>query len=52
MAAALRELPSMPVPPASVRGPMLEGLGRIDRLIAPWLSPRGHVPELRRSRYA
>ena len=52
MAAALRELPSMPVPPASVRGPMLEGLGRIDRLIAPWLNPRGQLPELRRSRYA
>ena len=52
MAAALRELPSMPVPPASVRGPMLEGLGRIDRLIKPWLSPRGQLPELRRSRYA
>ena len=31
MAAALRELPSMPVPPASVRAPMLEGLGRIEQ---------------------
>ena len=52
MAAALRELPLMPVPGLSVRAPMLEGLDRISSLIAPWLRPRGTLHELRRSRYA
>jgi predicted glycosyltransferase len=52
MAAALRELPLMPVPGLSVRAPMLEGLDRISTLIAPWLRPRGTLHELRRSRYA
>ncbi len=52
MAAALRELPEMRVPAESVRAPMLEGLGRISCLIAPWLEPRGEVHDLRRCRSA
>ena len=52
MAAALRELPQMRVPAESVRAAMLEGLGRISSLIAPWLEPRGEVHDLRRCRSA
>ena len=52
MAKALRALPRMPVPAASLRAPMLEGLSQVSQLIGPWLEPRGAVHELRRSRYA
>lgn len=49
MAACLRELPFQPVASERERARMLQGLDTITRLMAPWLTSRAGVHELRRS---